>query len=350
MSTDSTARFAMLELDTAIPSHVPAEGSVPETMMSVDDVAVTDNSNRDYYNNVIGATTVEAVLATVPELGGTVSKEQLYTLDGTQVPDAFATVRKYADGRRQALGVVGARYKVVQDGEAFKIIEPLMERGIIKSLNAGAYKAKTWVYGEAGLDPIDVVPGDSIQARVLIGNSHDGSIPWCVGFPGNRVVCQNTFHFALNSKASKLLKLRHSGNVLELVEQASKAIESVGMEFIEAADKFKFLASIQCDTEDLKEYTGYVFSKWASDDEDTSALETAGQRVYNRIVEAFEDGPGSQYARGSYWNAYNAVTQYLTHERGRGTEDARFADLQWGNGANLAKRALDGALHLSTSA
>lgn len=336
MSTDASDRFAALELD------IP--GSSRDTQA---DLPVITGPGYTIAND---STSLQEMMERVPELAGTVTKEPLYTLDGMAVPNAYASIRRYTapGGHKviQSLGVVGERYQVVQDREAFDIVGPLMEAGILKSLNAGAYRAKTWVYGQAGVDPIEVVPGDAIEARILIGNSHDGSIPWAVGWPGNRVVCQNTFHMAMSSKASKLLRLRHSGNVVDLISRAKAAIAEVGMEFVTTADKFKYLASKPCNKEQLKEYTGYVFSKWADTDDETT-VEAAGGRVYNRIVENFENGPGSEYARGTAWNAYNAVTQFLTHERGRGNAEARFADLQWGNGAGLSSRALTGALQLA---
>lgn len=337
MSNDSASRFAAIELDSAIPA--------PMTNEATERTGVVGLSTPRYAVHN-GLTSLQEVYMSVPELLGTVEKERMYTLRGEAVPGQYASVRTMPNGTRQMLGTVGERYKVVQDREAFDIVGPLMDAGIIKTVNAGSHKAKTWLYGEAGINPIEVVPGDAIEARILVGNSHDGSIPWCVGWPGNRVVCQNTFRMAVSSKVSRLLKLRHSGNVVELVSAAKEAIAAVGMDFVTTADKFKYLASKKCNADDLKEYTGYVFSKWADTDDDEQT-ESAGGRVYNRILENFESGQGADLSRGTYWGAFNAVTEYLTHQRGRGTSEARFTDLQWGAGAGLNTRAMDGAMQLA---
>ncbi len=352
MSHDSSDRFAALELD--LPSApirpiytVPAPKA---PMMTADDADITSGSNRQGrggYNNANDCATLAECLAIVPELAGTVVKEQLFTADGESVPDAFATIRTYTSGKRQALGVVGRRYKVVQDSEAFDMVQALLDSGAISSLNAGAYKAKTWIYGESVGSQVEIIPGDVIEQRVLFGNSHDGSIPWSVGLPGNRVVCQNTFAHAMSSKLSRMLRLRHTGSVIELIGQVREAITVAGMEFVAAADQFKFMASKPCTEESLKEYTGYVFSKWA-DTEDEVSEESTGGRVYAKVLENYESGAGSDMTRGTAWGAFNAVTEYLTHQRGRGTDQSRFADLQWGAGANLNRRALDGAMSLAS--
>lgn len=336
--SDSSARFAALELDSAPVTKAP--------IVSADTVEVTAGSNRQgLYNNANGCATLAECLEIVPELAATVAKEQLYTADGAEVPDAFATIRTFKDGKRQALGVVGKRYKVVQDSEAFDMVQALLDAGAITELNAGSYKSKTWVYGESPASRVEIVKGDVIEQRVLFGNSHDGSIPWSVGLPGNRVVCQNTFAHAMSNSLSRLLKLRHSGNVLEQIVQVREAIMTAGMDFVQRADQFKFMASKPCTDKELETYTGYVFSKWAETEEDEE--EQVSSRVYNRVLENFQGGQGAEFHRGTVWGAFNAATEYLTHQRGRGTAEARFADLAWGNGANLSKRALEGALKLS---
>lgn len=340
MSNDSSARFAGLELDITPPAR-------PTASPSPAPFKPTSQSNRDTYNNVVGCSSIAEILAAVPELAGTVRKESLFTLAGDVAPSNYATVRTLQDGTRAVLGVVGERYTVVQDSEGLAIADTLLFNKVISSLNAGSYRAKTWVYGEADALQADIVPGDAVSARVLIGNSHDGSIPWAVGMPGNRVVCQNTFHHAMSNAASRLMKLRHSGNVVELIGQVKQAIEVAGAEFLQSVDKMRFLASKACSDETLKEYTGYVFSKWADTSDDEDSLESAGGRVYARVQHNFEAGAGAEYHRGTLWGAFNAVTEYVSHERGKQSGDARFADLQWGAGAGLAKRALQGALQMA---
>lgn len=354
-ATDASARFANvmdeLNLDSLRAPLVPMPPADSDGIdVEWDDAPVTETTpvsiqsvDELYKGRFQGHKDFDSVLATVPELGATVTKEPLYTSDGLAMPGAYATLRRMGS-EIQGLGVVGERYRVVQDSHAFSIMRPLMERGVVSTLTAGVYKAKSWLYGEGGTFKADIMPGDTVEARVLIGNSHDGSIPWSFGFPGNRVVCQNTFHHALSNKLSKLLKVRHTAAADELIRQITAATEAFGYEFVTSVEKMKLMAATPIKEDDLKEYTGYVFSRWADSEEEE---ESAGSKLYAKVLENFESGPGAEYHRGTVWGAFNAVTQYTTHQRSRSDDpNAAFADNQWGAGALINKRAFERALEL----
>jgi hypothetical protein len=99
----------------------------------------------------------------------------------------------------------------------------------------------------------------------------------------------------------------------------------------------RYLASLGCDELALKRYAREVFASGQGDNEE------AAKRIVSQVVPLFEGGVGAELTRGTVWGAYNAVTEFVTHKRGR-TEDAR-VDSQWfGDGAKLLDRALDVAL------
>jgi hypothetical protein len=78
------------------------------------------------------------------------------------------------------------------------------------------------------------------------------------------------------------------------------------------------------------------------------ALAAGDGALLDHVVGNFEAGRGSDLAaaRGTWWAAYNAVTEYLSHARGR-TEDGRLNSLWYGEGAQLNARALQNALQMS---
>jgi len=67
------------------------------------------------------------------------------------------------------------------------------------------------------------------------------------------------------------------------------------------------------------------------------------------IEELFTNGIGASYApvRGSWWAAYNAVTEFLTHHRGR-ESDTRLKSLWFGDSAKVVGRALDVAIQMAS--
>jgi len=66
-------------------------------------------------------------------------------------------------------------------------------------------------------------------------------------------------------------------------------------------------------------------------------------RPASRVLELMNAQPGADLAEGTAWNAYNAVTYYVDHERGRGESSAVESSL-FGEGAGLKQDALELAL------
>ncbi len=66
------------------------------------------------------------------------------------------------------------------------------------------------------------------------------------------------------------------------------------------------------------------------------------------IKRLFESGRGNDLPsiKGTYWAAYNAVTEYLQYESGR-TDDSRLNSLWFGPNAVKNKTALKEALKLA---
>lgn len=350
MSNDASERFSQIELDftpTTAPRQSEPKRTTPiqsETYAHVSD----GTSNRHTYNNKTGATTCAELVAAVPELGATVSKERVYLADGSVVPDIQVTVRTFPDGMRQTFGrAVGERYTVAQDSRMLDLVQILLDKGIVSRLNGGAYKGRTWVYGERPGATLEVCPGDAIQARALFGNSHDGSIPMVAGWPANAVVCQNTMLMAVKSKDSRLLKLRHTASIESNILMVEQALEQNAEAFLSTGVVLQAMARKRATEDDLRSLVGYTFSKWA-DDDSVESDDQAGNRVYNQILENYHDGAGmAEIAgrRGTVWGAYNAVTEYLTHQRGRGNDDVRFDSNMFGPGAGLLERAFQGAVN-----
>jgi len=69
-------------------------------------------------------------------------------------------------------------------------------------------------------------------------------------------------------------------------------------------------------------------------------------RPATRVLELVNAQPGADLAEGTAWNAYNAVTYYVDHERGRGESSAVESSL-FGEGAGLKQDALELALAYS---
>ncbi len=269
---------------------------------------------------------------------------------GRKVP-AFATVRE-SDG--QLLGVVGNKYKPYQNMDAFKWFQPWLDSKEASLDTAGSLKGGThvWVLARINRDPVEVVKDDPIIRYILLSNSHDGSRMVRAGFTATRCVCWNTVSAALTSSQCKLLKIRHTATAAEALKTVRESMELADRRFAATIDQMRAMARKGVTKDTLKEYVTRVFRpKPVTDDENegmTEEQEEKCERLVGRIIPLFETGRGNTMpgVKGTMWAAYNAVTEYLTWERGRNS-DNRLTNLWLGDGQGVAQRAFQTAVAMA---
>lgn len=277
------------------------------------------------------------------QLDFTVDKVPLYRKVGDELVqvESYATIRTDTG---QHLGTVGKNYHVLQNDQAFAFFEPWIVENHARIESMGELRGgkRIWIQASiSGADPIEVVPGDEVLLYVLLANSHDGSMSVSTGFVGERVVCENTLMLAL--RKGKLLKVRHTRNAGEALEEIRQVIDLANRQFVTTAEQWKALARKGVTEKSLRAYVRRVFNPVIVDGvEKDEVPETGGERVADNIIRLYEeDVYGLQNAGvgGTAWGAYNAINSYLNHERGR-TSDTRVDSLWFGQGANLDRRAL----------
>lgn len=241
------------------------------------------------------------------------------------------------------LGNVGPRWTPYQNSDMFRCFEPMVENGLMKWHTAGALAdgQRVWCLCQLNLPNSVIRPDDEIKKFTLLSNGHDGKLAVRLGFTPIRVRCANTLSLAHNSKASKLIRVRHSRLVVENVEKLRDIMNLANQEFETTADNFRFLASRSINQNDLKKYVKLVFGAKPDDE-----LSTRQENINKRVEELFETGRGSDVAGRNWWGAYNAVTEYVNWEQGR-TNDTRMNAVWFGQGENMIKDALTIAMALA---
>lgn len=264
--------------------------------------------------------------------------QPMFLGDGTLIPQRRAVVR---DTDSNILGTVGVDYTVLQNSEAFAWFQPLIETGDCALEAAGSLRggSRIWVLAKLSGTSAEIAKNDLINSYVLLAHSHDGSLAVQCGFTTVRVVCQNTLSMALNS-GSKLLKIKHTKNVNEALSKARAVMDIARRDFAATAEQMRALVRLGCSEDRLKRYVREVFCDASEVDN-----ERAGTKMVNKIIPLFESGRGTelQGVRGTMWGAYNAVTEFLTHERGRSV-DGRVESQWFGKSANDINNALTVAL------
>jgi len=238
-----------------------------------------------------------------------------YGLDGvsTIVENKVATVRQ---DTQEVLGIVGHGYQPVQNVECFSFFDSVIGTGEAKYDTVGTLNngKRVWLLAKFN-ESITLDNEEQIDSYVLLTNSHDGtsslSMQWC----DIRVVCQNTFEFAVNKKSAfARFKARHTTTVLDRASQAREILLLQNTYKSMLEQEINLIAE-KAWNEDLMESMTY---KLLNLDSEKSIGEQNGSQRANAetMVGLFKSGLGNNGKTA--WHAYNAVTEYLSHYKGKG--------------------------------
>lgn len=250
------------------------------------------------------------------------------------------------DDNGKQLGIVGTDYHALQNAKAFEFFNPFIESGLAQFETAGSLReGKTvWILAKLNKDPLIIGKEDAVNKYLLLSNSHDGTMAVRVGFTPIRVVCANTLAMSHAAGESRLLRVFHSRQVNANLDKIQQIVNAANAKFEATAEQYQALARADVSQQELEKYVEQVFITKAVTEE---RRKMAQERMVQDIQRLFETGYGQNLAgaKGTYWGLYNAVTQYLSYEKGR-TEDSRLNSLWFGESKNINARALETALEM----
>ena len=263
-----------------------------------------------------------------------------------EVP-ARAVVRE-TDG--SILGVVGERYRPLQNVDAFGWFQPLLNSGECSLHTAGSLceGRRVWILAKLNREAAEIAPGDTIEKFLLLSNSHDGTLAIRVGFVPIRVVCANTLRLAHDSKESSLCRILHTQSARGTLDLLRETVNLADAAFEATAEQYRRLAATKINQTDLRRYVKTVLELDLDDDR---KIPTRSKNIVAEIIATANGGTGNSRpeTRGTLWTAYNGVTEYLGTSRGR-NNDSRLNSLWFGDSANVSQRALDLAIQFALAA
>ena len=232
-------------------------------------------------------------------------------LPGRSHKNFFAVTRKNPfDGDRDVLGVVGERYKVLQNEDLFSFADNMLDGGRWET--AGSIKNGTVVFGSLALDREVVLDekgvGDKINTYLLVHTSHDGSLAVQASVTPVRVVCQNTLNYAL-SGVKQSYKIRHTSTVTGKVAAAREALGLAN----------KYLDEFETEAQTLiqKEITADTFfdiikAAYPEPDKDVKGSLTKWTNKVDTLWDIYQGDTVAQAGiMNTAWGAYNTLTERL---------------------------------------
>ena len=239
------------------------------------------------------------------------------------------------------LDVVSDDWNPVQNEEAFDFFNEFVAAGDMEMHTAGSLKNGTIVWGLAKVkESFELFKGDKIDSYLLFSNFHRYGFSTDDRFTPIRVVCNYTLTLSLNSSVERMAKISHRkvfdpSNVKEMLGIATHKLAKY-------KDMASFLGSKPAKEEDIIEYFCRIFPVSGSG-------ENKRKEVSKNALTAFEvlhTQPGAEYAEGTWWQPFNAVTYLTDHLAGR-SADTRLASAWYGSNKTVKTRALELAIEMA---
>ena len=247
------------------------------------------------------------------------------------VPNKFAT---YRTDNNSVFGVVGDRYELVQNRDAFTFFDAIVGEGAAIFETAGALGQGEKIFISAKMpEQIRITGTDDIsEMYVLLTNTHDGSGAIQACLTSVRVVCQNTMNAALRGNKNKI-SIRHTTNVKQTLENAHKLLGITHAYTEELNDCFNVLAKKSITDSQVKKLIEDLF---LSEKEDSTRI----KNIREAVLECYFTGVGQQNIIGSAWGAYNAITFYTSHKDYKDST-AKFDAIINGSAQKIGEKALN---------
>jgi phage/plasmid-like protein (TIGR03299 family) len=214
---------------------------------------------------------------------------------------------------KDILGIVGERYKVVQNESLFDFGDNLLHGGASWE-SAGSIKGGRVVFGslvvprEFTLD--EQGANDKTTTYLLVHTSHDGSVAVQASITPVRVVCQNTLNLALGS-VKQSFKLRHTQSIDGKIQVAREALNLT----FNYMDKFEEEAQSLFNTKvDDKKFFDIITAIYPKPDKDATKAQLT--KWDNKIVllnSLYHESPTNENIKGTAWGVLNALTERLDY-------------------------------------
>lgn len=247
---------------------------------------------------------------------------------------------------KAVLGVVGRRYKPVQNEEAFEWCDGLVGSRLAMYETAGSIRqgAVVWALlrlpGELRIANTD----DIVKPFILCVNSHDGSVAFRALNTTVRVVCANTLTLALRNAGPDSIAVKHTDSIHDRLADAQEVLGLAVAEHRRFELHMNALVRRKFRKRDFETFLDTVLGPASRQvaEGDEPELTGARQQVMANFDHDLQRIKGIEHTA---WAAYNAVSQYVDWERpsrgapGRERDERRFSSIMFGQGADLKRRA-----------
>ncbi len=246
-------------------------------------------------------------------------------LEEVVMPDGFNSDRKYNyvtrtnpfdRSQNDVLGVVGERYRILQNEELFDFGDALLDGGG-RWETAGSIKGGRQVFGSLALEREMVIDekgvGDKVTSYLLVNTSHDGSIAIQASVTPVRVVCANTLNLAIGTgvgrhrSVKQSYKVRHTQTAQGKIQAAREAL-GLANTYLDEFDKLAHELIQREITQD--KFMEILYTAYPRPEEDKKGAVSKWNTKIETIEEIYQSATTNMIS-GTAWGALNAMTERL---------------------------------------
>ncbi len=266
------------------------------------------------------------------------------TIGGEQVSVGHSALVRESDNK--LLDVVSNDWNPVQNSEAFDFFNEFVMAGDMQMNTAGSLKGGTVVWGLAKVnESFELFKGDKIDSYLLFTNFHKYGFSTDVRFTPIRVVCNNTLTLSLSSAVERMVRISHrqafdAANVKEMLGIATDKLAKY-------KEMAAFLGSKRANHESVVEYFERIFPLTTTKEQEEGVKKLSKNALI--AMNVLETQPGAEFAQGTWWQSFNAVTYMTDHILGR-NDDNRLASAWYGQNKTLKTKALELAIEYADAA
>ena len=266
------------------------------------------------------------------------------------VPKRQAVLKLGKDNTNEVIGVVGDKYKIVQNMEVFSALDTLVDSGDARYTAAGEYNngANIWMVMElpAGVQVAD----DPHAAFLLVQSSHDGSCAVRIRPIIERLYCANQINRIIKGKHKNACTyvMKHTTNS----ELSVNDIRNITQLTYDSIQQYETIAGTllqrKVDERQVRNIFKAVWSLPSEVEESPDHLLSQGQRRQRTIAlngrdsawSIYSQSPTQENIRGTAFGVWQAVIEHADHHASGGSDKRAIATIS-GRNDRIKDKALE---------
>jgi phage/plasmid-like protein (TIGR03299 family) len=258
--------------------------------------------------DITGAITLQQALQNA-DLNFTVEPKQLFIGSGNDAKLVEGFKANVRSDNGALLGIVGNKYHIVQNQDAFNFYDGLVANGVtFETGGVTQDNKKSWLLGK--LDGFNIL-GDNVIPYLMFANSFDGSGSVSINVVMLRQVCSNGMTYIIKD-ARFNWSIRHTASANDKLEIVDSTLKN-SQRYIEAFNaKMELLEQVPISNTTVDGFVEYVFPM-PTGNEVTDRQVNNVETLRSNFLNIYNHAEDIDKFRGTAYGLYLGITDMASH-------------------------------------